>query len=112
MAVKTRAPTEAAAMQTVRALCSLSTRTNSALSSPSSTHLLRVSTTGDWGDGTGGDHLDPGQVRRLAAASLPVMTAVKLASLTASPSPRPGPSGTIRMASTGQTSAQMPQPLQ
>ncbi len=37
VAVKTRAPTEAAAMQTVRALCSLSTRTNSAWSSPSST---------------------------------------------------------------------------
>ena len=39
----------AAAMHTVRALCSLSTRTSSAGSSPSSTHLESSSTTGDCG---------------------------------------------------------------
>ncbi len=49
VAVKTRAPTVEALMQTVSAECSDSTVTNSAGSSPDSTHAESCSTTGDCG---------------------------------------------------------------
>jgi hypothetical protein len=49
VAVKTRAPTVDAAMQTVRAECSDSTATNSHASSPLSTQCEICSTTGDCG---------------------------------------------------------------
>ena len=49
VAVKTRAPTVEAEMQTVMAECSLSTRTYSARSWPLSTYRESISASCDWG---------------------------------------------------------------
>ena len=118
VAVKVRAPTVEAPMQTVSAECSDSTGTNSAgeLAGLDPRREL-LDDRRLRGDRVGGDDLHAGELGRLAAASLPVMTVV---SLTGPSSPSASPArrrrartrATMTMAPAGHSSAQMPQPLQ